>query len=150
MRCNHKPTGRGDDYYNLSGLPLFPFGFGLSYTTFDYSNLHLEKTNISNTDSVKVSCTIKNTGNVAGDEVIQLYIHDVLASVSQPVMQLKGFQRIHLNAGESKEISFMITPQMLSLLDKDLNHVVEAGDFRIMIGASSRDIRLKETLTVKE
>ena len=145
---NHKPTGRGDDYYNLSGLPLFPFGFGLSYTTFDYSNLHLEKTNISNTNSVKVSCTIKNTGNVAGDEVIQLYIHDVLASVSQPVMQLKGFQRIHLNACESKEISFMITPQMLSLLDKDLNHVVEAGDFRIMIGASSRDIRLKETLTV--
>ena len=147
---NHKPTGRGDDYYNLSGLPLFPFGFGLSYTSFEYSNLQLEKNNINKTDSIKVSCTIKNTGGIAGDEVIQLYIHDVLASVSQPVMQLKGFQRIHLNAGESKEISFMITPQMLSMLNKDLNSIVEPGDFRIMIGASSRDIRLKETLTVKE
>jgi beta-glucosidase len=147
---NHKPTGRGDDYYNLSGLPLFPFGFGLSYTTFDYGDLHLEKNNISNTDSVKVSFMVKNSGNIAGDEVVQLYIHDVLASVSQPVMQLKGFQRIHLNTGESKEVSFMITPQTLSMLDKDLNTVVEPGDFRIMIGASSRDIRLKETLTVKE
>ncbi len=147
---NHKPTGRGDDYYNLSGLPLFPFGFGLSYTTFEYSNLQLEKNNINKTDSVKVSCIVKNTGDVAGDEVVQLYIHDVLASVSQPIMQLKGFQRIHLNAGESKEISFMITPQMLSMLNKDLNSVVEPGDFRIMIGASSRDIRLKETLSVKE
>jgi beta-glucosidase len=147
---NHKPTGRGEDYYNLSGLPLFPFGFGLSYTTFDYSNLHLEKNNIDKTDSVKVSCTIKNTGNVAGNEVVQLYIHDVYASVTQPVTQLKDFQRIHLNAGESKQVSFMITPQMLSLLDKDLKRVVEPGDFRIMIGASSRDIRLKGTLTVKE
>lgn len=72
----------------------------------------------------------------------------MLASVSQPLMQLKGFQRIHLNAGESKEVSFMITPQMLSMLDKYLNRIVEPGDFRIMIGASSRDIRLKETLTV--
>ena len=88
-------------------------------------------------------------GSVAGDEVIQLYIHDVLASVSQPVMQLKGFQRIRLNAGELKEISFMITPQTLSMLNKDLNSAVEPGDFRIMIGASSRDIRLKGTLTVR-
>ena len=147
---NHKPTGRGDDYYNLSGLPLFPFGFGLSYTTFDYSNIHLSKNNINASDSVKVSCTIKNTGKFSGDEVVQLYIHDVLASVAQPVIQLKDFQRIQFNANESKEISFMITPQMLSMLDKDLKTVVEPGDFRIMIGASSRDIRLKETLTVKE
>jgi beta-glucosidase len=77
-------------------------------------------------------------------------MHDIYASVTQPVIELKGFQRIHLNAGESKEVSFMITPQMLSLLDKDLKRVVEPGDFRIMIGASSRDLRLKETLTVKE
>ena len=146
---NHKPTGRGDDYYNLSGLPLFPFGFGLSYKTFDYSNLHLEKNDINKNDSAKIYCTIKNTGNVAGDEVVQLYIHDVLASVSQPVMQLKGFQRVHFEAGESKQITFKITPQMLSILDKDLETVVEPGDFRIMIGASSRDIRLKETLTVR-
>ena len=147
---NHKPTGRGDDYYNLSGLPLFPFGFGLSYTTFEYSNMQLHQNNISEKDSAIVTCTIKNTGSKDGDEVVQLYIHDVLASVARPVMELKGFQRIHLNAGESKEVSFAITPEMLSMLDKDLKTVIEPGDFRIMIGASSRDIRLKETLTVKE
>jgi beta-glucosidase len=94
--------------------------------------------------------SIKNTGDKAGDEVVQLYIHDVLASVSRPVMELKGFQRIHLNAGESKTIAFTITPGMLSMLNKDLQTVIEPGDFRIMIGASSRDIRLKETLMVKE
>jgi beta-glucosidase len=82
--------------------------------------------------------------------VVQLYIHDVYASVTQPVTALKDFERIHLNAGESKEVSFMITSEMLSLLDKDLNRIVEPGDFRIMIGASSRDIRLKETLAVVE
>ena len=147
---NHKPTGRGDDYYNLSGLPLFPFGYGLSYTTFEYSNMQLHKNNITQKDSVIVTCTIKNTGRKNGDEVVQLYIHDMLASVSRPVMELKAFQRIHLNTGESKEISFTITPQMLSMLDKDLKTVIEPGDFRIMIGASSRDIKLKETLTVKE
>jgi beta-glucosidase len=147
---NHKPTGRGDDYYNLSGLPLFPFGFGLSYTTFEYNNMQFDKNNITQKDSAIVSCTIKNTGNRAGDEVVQLYIHDLLASVARPVMELKGFQRIHLNAGESKNISFTITPEMLSMLDKDLKKVIEPGDFRIMIGASSRDIRLKQTLTIKE
>jgi len=147
---NHKPTGRGDDYYNLSGLPLFPFGFGLSYTTFEYSDLQLSKNNIKQKDSVIVSCAIKNTGSKAGDEIVQLYMHDMLASVSRPVMELKGFQRIHLNAGESKNVSFTITPAMLSMLDKDLKTVVEPGDFRIMIGASSRDMRLKETLTIKD
>ncbi|CAN5448817.1 glycoside hydrolase family 3 C-terminal domain-containing protein [soil metagenome] len=147
---NHKPTGRGDDYYNLTGLPLFPFGYGLSYTTFDYSNMQLPTNNINQEDSAFVSFILKNTGTEAGDEVIQLYIHDLLASVSRPVMELKGFQRIHLNAGESKEISFTITPEMLSMLDKDLKTVIEPGDFRIMIGASSRDLKLKQTLTVKE
>ncbi len=146
---NHKPTGRADYYYDMSGFPLFPFGFGLSYTTFAYSELHFEKNNIHKTDSVKVFCTIKNTGSLAGDEVVQLYIHNQESSVSQPVMQLKGFHRIHLNAGESKEISFLITPDMLSLLDKDLHRIVEPGDFDIMIGASSRDIRLRGELMVK-
>jgi beta-glucosidase len=147
---DHKPTGRGDDYYNLSGLPLFPFGFGLSYSTFEYSDLQLSKNNLNQNESITALCTIKNSGGKAGDEVVQLYIHDMLASVSRPVMELKGFQRIHLNAGESKTISFNISPDMLSMLNKDLKTVVEPGDFRIMIGASSRDIRLKETLTVKE
>lgn len=147
---NHKPTGRGDDYYNLSGLPLFPFGYGLSYTTFEYSNIHLGKNNIASNDSTVVRCTIKNTGTKGGDEVVQLYIRDMLASVSRPVMELKGFQRIHLNAGESKDVLFSITPEMLCMLNKELENVIEPGDFRIMIGASSRDIRLKQTLTVVE
>ncbi len=147
---NHKPTGRGDDYYNLSGLPLFPFGYGISYTTFEYSNIHLDKNNISKNDSTIVRCTIQNTGKMAGDEVVQLYIRDMLSSVSRPVMELKGFQRIHLNAGEIKEVAFTITPEMLRMLNKELETVIEPGDFRIMIGASSRDIRLKETLMIKE
>ena len=146
---NHKPTGRGDDYYNLSGLPLFPFGYGLSYTTFAYSNLSFSKNNITATDSVTATCTVKNTGKREGDEVVQLYIRDVIASVSQPVIQLKGFSRIHLQPGESKQVSFTIYPNMLSMLDKDLHEVVEPGDFRIMVGPSSLNIQLKETLTVK-
>ncbi len=146
---NHKPTGRADYYYDLSGFPLFPFGYGLSYTTFKYSNLHFSKNNIDKTDSTTATFTITNTGKMAGDEVIQLYIHDLIASVTQPVMRLKGFQRMHLKAGESKEVSFLITPQMLSMLDKNLHKVVEPGDFDIMIGASSRDIRLKKKLKVE-
>ena len=147
---NHKPTGRGDDYYNLSGLPLFPFGYGLSYTSFEYSNIQLDRNNINKNDTTIVKCTIKNTGDKAGDEVVQLYIRDLLASVARPVMELKGFQRIHLQPGETKQVSFTITPSMLSMLNKDMKTVVEPGDFRLMIGASSRDLRLKETLTVKE
>lgn len=146
---DHKPTGRGDDYNNLSGLPLFPFGFGLSYTTFEYSNMQLSKNNIASNDSATVQCVVKNTGSIESDEVVQLYIHDELASVSRPVMELKGFQRIHLMPGESKTVSFTITPELLQMLNDKMQWVVEPGDFRIMIGASSRDIRLKGTLTVK-
>jgi beta-glucosidase len=146
---NHKPTGRGDDYNNLSGLPLFPFGYGLSYTTFEYSDIKLSRNNISRNDSTTVSFTIKNTGAIDGDEVVQLYIRDLLSSVARPVMELKAFQRVYLKAGESKAASFSITPELLSMLNLKMEQLVESGDFRIMIGASSRDIRLKETLTVK-
>ncbi len=146
---NHASTGRGDDYYDLSGLPLFPFGFGLSYTGFDYKDLAFDKNNIGINDSTTVKCTIKNTGGYSGDEVVQLYIHQNLASIAQPVMQLKGFQRIHFNAGETKEVSFLITSKMISMFNKNLESVVEPGKFNIMIGASSRDIRLKGVLTVQ-
>ncbi len=146
---DHKPTGRGDDYNNLSGLPLFPFGYGLSYTSFEYTNIKLDKKNISPNESAIVHFSLKNTGKKDGDEIVQLYIKDLLASVARPVMELKGFQRVHLIAGEEKEISFTITPEMLSMLNEKMQTVVEPGDFRIMIGASSRDLRLKETLTVQ-
>ncbi len=145
---NHKPTGRGDDYNNLSGLPLFPFGFGLCYTKFSYSNIRLDKKQVSKKESVKVHCTITNTGNREGDEVVQLYIRDMLSSVARPVMELKGFLRIHLTPGEAKEISFMITPELLQILNEKMQTIVEPGDFRIMIGSSSRELWLKETLSV--
>lgn len=145
---NHKPTGRGDDYVNLSGKPLFPFGFGLSYSRFEYSHLHLDKSTISTTESTILRCKITNIGNYAGDEVVQLYIKDLYASVARPVMELKGFQRIHLKKGETKEVTFEITPELLSMLNKDLERVVEPGDFRLMIGASSNDIKLRAILRV--
>lgn len=146
---NHKPTGRGDDYNNLSGQPLFPFGFGLSYTQFEYSNLVLNKKQITASDSIRVNLTVRNTGARDGDEVVQLYLHDELASVVRPVMELKGFQRIHLKAGQAKQISFIIGAEQLSMLDKNLRPVIEPGRFRIMIGGSSKDIRLREIFEVR-
>lgn len=147
---NHKPTGRGDDYNNLSGLPLFPFGYGLSYTNFEYSDIKLEKSSISRTETTTISFMLKNTGARDGDEVVQLYIRDVLASVARPVMELKGFQRVHLKAGESKTISFVITPEMLSMLDINMKRVVEPGEFKVMVGESSLDLKLKITLKTSE
>ena len=147
---NHEPTGRGDDYNDLSGLPLFPFGFGLSYTNFEYSNLRFDNNNIGRNDSTVVHFTLKNTGEVEGDEVVQLYIRDLISSVVRPVMELKGFQRIHLLPAEEKEVSFIITPDLLRLLNAEMKWTVEPGDFRIMVGASSRDIRLRQILTVHQ
>ncbi len=146
---NHEPTGRGNDYNNLSGQPLFPFGFGLSYTQFHYSDISLANDTISANQETTLRCTIKNIGNVDGDEVVQLYVQDVLSSVVRPVQELKGFQRIHLKAGEEQEITFQITPEMLEQLDVQLNSTVESGTFRLMIGASSKDLRLKTQVYVR-
>lgn len=149
MMYNHKPTGRGDDYNNLSGQPLFPFGFGLSFTSFEYSGFTIEKREITPTESVHFSFRVKNTGKSDGDEVVQLYIRDVLASVAQPIIALKDFKRIHLRTGEEQTVTFTVTPKMLSLLNTDLKRVVEPGEFRLLIGASSKDIRLREVIIVK-
>jgi len=147
---NHKPTGRGDDYLNLSGQPRFPFGYGLSYTNFEYTDLTFDKSKITAGENVSLNFMVKNTGQLPGDEVVQLYIKDEFASVARPVMELKAFQRVHLKAGESKKVQFEIIPELLTMLDIELNPVIEPGTFRIMIGASSKDIRLREILTVIE
>jgi len=121
----------------------------LSYTQFEYSNLHFDRTSIKPTESLTAFVTIKNVGERDGEEVVQLYIQDLLASVARPVKELKGFQRIALKKGESKEVSFKITPDLLSMLDQYLKPVAEPGEFRIMIGASSADLKLKSNITVR-
>jgi beta-glucosidase len=149
LRYNHKPTGRGDDYLDLTGRPLLPFGFGLSYTTFEYSDLTVRPSALGAGGSATVSFVVTNTGRVAGDEVAQLYIRDVLASVARPVMQLAGFQCVRLAPGESKTVSIPLQNESLRMLDRDMRWLVEPGVFRIMVGSSSKDIRLRGELTVQ-
>jgi beta-glucosidase len=146
---DHKPTGRGDDYLDLTGQPLFPFGFGLSYTAFAYSGLAIEPDTIGPGGSAVVRCRVKNAGGRAGDEVVQLYLRDELASVPRPVLQLAGFQRVRLAPGEEREITFRVGTEQLRLLDRDLRWVVEPGTSRVLIGGSSKDIRLRGALTVQ-
>lgn len=142
---NYKPSARrgylGDDV-----APLYPFGFGLSYTSFEFSNVRLEKSSIRISESVKVSVDIKNTGSRIGDEVVQLYIRDMFSSVTRPVKELKGFERITLNPGETKTIEFILTPEHLSFTNIEKKFVVEPGDFEIMVGNSSRDKDLQKVL----
>jgi len=133
---NHKPTARRG-YLYTSKEPLFPFGFGLSYTKFEYSNPKISPAEISPADRAEVSVTVKNTGNRAGDEIVQLYIRDMVSSVTRPVMELKDFKRVPLAPGESKTVIFTITPDKLSFWDLDMRRVVEPGAFEIMVGPSS-------------
>jgi beta-glucosidase len=150
LTYDHKPTGRGDDYVDLTGQPLFPFGYGLSYTTFDYRDLVIERDTIGPGDSTVVRCTVTNTGPRAGDEVVQLYLHDELASVAQPVIRLAGFAPVHLLPGESQEVRFTLGPQQLRMLNAAMRWVVEPGSFRVTVGRSSRDIRLAGRVWVRK
>lgn len=149
LTYDHKPTGRGDDYVDLTGHPLFPFGYGLSYTTFEYADLRISPDTMAPDGTTTVRASITNTGTRAGDEVVQLYVRDVLASVARPIIQLKGFTRIHLRAGESREVEFRLAPEHLRMLDEHMRWVVEPGVFRILVGASSRDIRLRGEIIVQ-
>lgn len=146
---NHKPgkeywirRGWGKRYVDMPATPLFAFGDGLSYTTFEYSNLIITPAVTGPAGEVRVSVDVRNSGARAGAEVVQLYLRDVLATVSRPVMELRGFEKIPLKAGEKKTVTFTITREDMTMLDQNLNPVVEPGTFRVMIGHSSADIRL--------
>ncbi len=139
LTYNHRPTGRGDRYLDLPGEPLFPFGFGLSYSSFAYADLAIDA---APRGSVIVRCRVTNTGKLPGDEVVQLYLRDVLATTVRPVQQLAGFQRVHIAPGASTTVTFRIERAQLRILDTASRWVVEPGTFRVMVGASARDIRL--------
>jgi beta-glucosidase len=145
---NHMNTGRPPDvnnkytskYLDVPWTPLYPFGFGLSYTQFKITNLQLSAKTIRPNGNVTVSVDVENVGSRAGDEVVQLYIRDVAASVSRPVKELKGFQRISLRPGEKRRIEFTLGPKELGFYNRSMSFVVEPGDFRIMVGANSEDV----------
>nr|WP_315142171.1 beta-glucosidase BglX [uncultured Flavobacterium sp.] len=143
--ANETATNYVSAYTDLKNSPKFPFGFGLSYTTFNYSDLKLSKNKIKSTETIEVSMTITNSGKVAGEEVVQLYLRDKVGSVVRPIIELKDFQKIKLNAGETKTVKFTIDKQKLSFYNTDLKWITEPGDFDLMIGSSSSDIRLKAT-----
>lgn len=142
-----KNPGLNGNMSRVNGA-LYPFGFGLSYTTFEYSDLKISPAVITPNQKTYVTCKVTNTGKRAGDEVVQLYVRDVLSSVTTYEKNLAGFKRVHLKPGETKEITFQIDRKALELLNADMHWVVEPGEFTLMIGASSTDIRLNETLTV--
>jgi beta-glucosidase len=136
-------------YVDMPASPLYPFGYGLSYTQFKYSNLHVDPTEINNQGTFHVSADVENSGKNAGVETVQLYVHQRFTPVATPVKQLRGFERIALAPGEKKTVKFTLGPEDLQLLDRDMRWVVVPGTFDIMIGKSSEDIALKGTLEVK-
>lgn len=150
---NHKNTGRPlaegkwfekfrSNYLDVSNDPLYPFGYGLSYTNFSYSDLKISNASPKGNQTITASVTLTNTGAVAGKEVVQLYIRDVVGSVTRPVKELKGFRKIELKAGESKTVSFNITTNDLKFYNYELKHDWEAGEYQIMIGGNSRDVKM--------
>lgn len=148
LTYNHHPTGRGNDYYDLSGEPLYPFGFGLSYTSFEISDLQLSKAQYSENDTVIAKVKVQNTGSKAGSEVVQLYVRDILASVSRPIIELKGFQKVELQPGESKTVTIEVPVKQLQFLNENMDWTVEKGTYRIMIGNSSKNLPLKQNIEV--
>ena len=148
----HKNTGRPlaegkwfekfrSNYLDVSNDPLYPFGFGLSYTTFNYSDVKLSANTLTKGKSITASVTLSNTGKYDGKEVVQLYIRDLVGSITRPVKELKGFQKVSLKAGESKTISFNISENDLKFYNSELKFVAEPGDFQVFIGTNSRDVK---------
>ncbi len=159
---NHQPSGRGfyhqpgtkekpgRDYLTSSTEPLYPFGFGLSYTSFKFSELKIPKTELTADESLKLTVKVKNTGKVKGKEVVQIYFNDKISSVATPVKVLKEFKKVELMPSESKTIEFEIPCSELGLWDKNMNYVVEPGKFEIMVGSSSKDIYLNKSIMIKK
>jgi beta-glucosidase len=144
---NYKPSARrGYLFDDVS--PLFAFGYGLSYTSFAFSNLRLDRNTIAPNESTQVLVDVTNTGDRRGDEVVQMYIRDVVSSVTRPVKELKGFRRVTLDPGETQTVALPITPDRLAFYDIDMVYRVEPGEFRIMVGSSSRDADL-QTITLR-
>ncbi len=136
---NKKPSQVVYSYAFADSSPLYPFGFGLSYTSFEYKNLKLANESIEADQETEVTVEVSNTGDVSGDEVVQMYIRDKLSSVTRPVKELKGFKRITLEPGETKTVTLSITPEKLQFYDINMERVVEPGEFEIMVGTNSVD-----------
>jgi len=139
MIYNHKPSQYFHPYVVTESTPLYPFGYGLSYTSYEYSELVLSADRIAADGTVDVSVNVTNTGKVAGEEIVQMYLRDRFSQVTRPVKELKDFTRVSLAPGETKTVTFTITPDKLMFLDKKMKPIVEAGEFIVMVGSSSAD-----------
>ncbi|TKG91970.1 glycosyl hydrolase [Puteibacter caeruleilacunae] len=158
---NHQPSGHGyyhkpgspekpgRDYVFSTPKPLYPFGYGLSYTSFEMNNITLNKTQFSINDTIQVKLDIKNSGDMTGKEVIQVYVNDLVSSVATPVKELKGFQKVELEAGAKQTVAIDIPVKSLTLIDQQMERIVESGEFQIMVGNSSDNIQIKKTILVK-
>lgn len=149
MYYSIKPSGRNYSYVENDGKPLYPFGYGLSYTTFEYSNMQMPK-ELDKDNALKVKVTVKNTGKVAGDEVIQLYMHDEIASVGRPLKELVAFKRVTLNPGESKTVELEVPYRSFHMWDKDMNFVVEEGWFEVWLGKDAENVIDSDRVYVKK
>ena len=143
MIYNHKPSQYFHKYAFEKNKPLYHFGYGLSYTKFNYSKPTLKNSTFDANSIIKVDVQVTNVGDMDGDEVVQLYIRDKVSSVTRPVKELKGYKRVHLKVGETKKITFELTPESLAFYDIDMNYIVEPGTFNIMTGSSSHFKSLK-------
>ena len=146
---NYKPSSRRGYLFDTTE-PLYPFGFGLSYTRFEIANPRLSSPRIGVSESVEVSVDVTNTGDRAGDEVVQLYIRDQVSSVTRPVKELKGFRRVSLAPGERRTVTFRLTPDDLAFYGIDMERVVEPGRFTIMVGPNSQDVHSVEIEVIHE
>lgn len=135
-------------YIDCPNSPLYPFGYGLSYTSFEVDNLKLDKEELKKGETLTVTVDVANIGKIGGEEVVQLYIRDLVGSVTRPVKELKGFQKLYLKAGEKKSLTFVLTEEDLAFCDADMKMQVEPGEFRLWVGTSSADERNESVFTL--